>query len=80
MVAVVPFEEMELVERSRAWLQDAQCVLVLRCHDAEPIADLELRDYIEELWRELASGLGVTLELHDWRCDDDVQNCPAPRL
>ena len=73
VVAVVPFEEMELVERSRAWLQDAQCVLVLRCHDAEPIADLELRDYFEERWRELASGFGVTLEIHDWRSDDDVR-------
>jgi len=73
VVAVVPFEEMELVERSRAWLQDARCVLVLRCHDVGPIADLELHDYVEELWRELASGFRVTLELHDWRCDDDLR-------
>lgn len=73
VVAVVAFEDMEQVERSRAWLQDAQRVLVLRRHDEEPIADEELRDYVEELWQELATGFAVPLELHDWRTEADLQ-------
>jgi hypothetical protein len=73
VVAVVAFEDMEQVERSRAWLQDAQRVLVLRRHDEEPIADDELRDYVEELWQELATGFAVPLELHDWRTEADLQ-------
>jgi hypothetical protein len=73
VVAVVAFEDMEQVERSRAWLQDAQRVLVLRRHDEEPIADAELRDYVEELWQELATGFAVPLELHDWRTEADLR-------
>jgi hypothetical protein len=73
VVAVVAFEDMEQVERSRAWLQDAQRVLVLRRHDEEPIADAELRDYVEELWQELATGFAVPLELHDWRTQADLR-------
>lgn len=73
VVAVVAFEDMEQVERSRAWLQDAQRVLVLRRHDEEPIADEELRDYVQELWLELATGFAVPLELHDWRTEADLR-------
>jgi hypothetical protein len=73
VVAVVGFEDMEQVERSRAWLQDAQRVLVLRRHDEEPIADDELRNYVEELWQELATGFAVPLELHDWRTEGDLR-------
>lgn len=73
VVAVVAFEDMEQVERSRAWLQDAQRVLVLRRHDEEPIDDAELREYIEELWQELAAGFAVPLELHDWRTEAELR-------
>jgi hypothetical protein len=73
VVAVVAFEDMEQVERSRAWLQDAQRVLVLRRHDEEPIADDELRAYVEELWHELAAGFAVPLELHDWRTEAELR-------
>ena len=72
-MAVVAFEDMEQVERSRAWLQDAQRVLVLRRRDEEPIADDELRAYVEELWQELAAGFAVPLELHDWRTEADLR-------
>lgn len=72
-MAVVAFEDMEQVERSRAWLQDAQRVLVLRRHDEQPIADDELRAYVEELWQELATRFAVPLELHDWRTDADLR-------
>lgn len=73
VVAVVAFEDMEQVERSRAWLQDAQRVLVLRRHDEEPITDDELREYVEELWQELAAGFAVPLELHDWRTETELR-------
>ena len=73
VVAVVAFEDMEQVERSRAWLHDAQRVLVLRRHDDDPVNDAELRDYIEELWQEFATGFAVPLELHDWRTETELR-------
>jgi hypothetical protein len=73
VVAVVPFEDHELVERSSAWLADAQRIVVLRVHD--PLFALnyaDLVDYVEELWTNLAKTFAAPCELMDWREPHDV--------
>jgi hypothetical protein len=73
VVAVVPFEDYELVERSSAWLADAQRIVVLRVHDpASAFNDAEVVDYVEELWTNLAKSFAVPCELFDWREPPDV--------
>jgi hypothetical protein len=55
LVAVVPFEDCELVERSSAWLADARHIVVLRVHDsASAFKEAELVHYVEEQWANLA--------------------------
>jgi hypothetical protein len=64
VVAIAPVLMSELVERSRAWLDDAAHVILVRVHDVE-IPDEDVRALADDLWREVMAGFGRPCELFD---------------
>jgi hypothetical protein len=70
VLAIAPLDKPELCERSRAWLQDAQHVILLREDDGK--ADTEMRALAESVWRDVLNGWPIPVEVFDWRRADDA--------
>ena len=76
VLAIVPYSGEELVHASRAWLEDAAHVFVLRV-PGEPFDDPEVERHAEEQWRALALSFTVRVELADYRSPADLRAAVA---
>ena len=73
VIAIVPADDAGLLRRSRAWLEDAAHVIVVRERDGS-IADddPDLEEAVKSEWHDALAAFGVPVELVDWRRDEDV--------
>ena len=73
MIAIVPVDDAAILRRSRAWLDDAAHVIVLRARDGS-IADddPDLEAAVKSEWHDALAAFSVPVELVDWRRDKDV--------
>ena len=73
VIAIVPVDDAAILRRSRAWLDDAAHVIVLRARDGS-IADddPDLEAAVKSEWHDALAAFSVPVELVDWRRDKDV--------
>lgn len=73
VIAVVPDDDVGILRRSRAWLDDAAHVIVLRTRDESTVdSDPDLEAAIKSEWHDALATFSVPIELLDWRRDEDV--------
>jgi len=74
VIAVVPVDDPGLLRRSRAWLEDAARIIVLRAwEDFSAGGDRDLEEAVRSEWKNALAAIGVPIELVDWRRDEDVK-------
>jgi HEAT repeat protein len=74
VLAVAPAEDVGLLERSRAWLDDAAHVVVVRARDGSTAdEDPDLGNVVLSEWQDALRGFHVPIEVVDWRRDGDVR-------
>ena len=73
VIAIVPVDDTGILGRSRAWLEDAAHVVVIRAREGS-IADddPDLEEAVKSEWRDQLAAFSVPVELVDWRRDEDV--------
>jgi hypothetical protein len=73
VVAIAPVDEAAMVRRSRAWLNDAAHVILVRDR-AGSVADgdRDLAEVVEADWRDALAVLTVPVDVLDWRSDEDL--------
>ncbi|MCK7491740.1 MAG: hypothetical protein MZW92_08695 [Comamonadaceae bacterium] len=73
MIAIAPVDDAGILRRSRAWLDDAAHIIVVRERDGS-IADddPDLEAAVKSEWHDALATFSVPVELVDWRQDKDV--------